>query len=331
MNTSRSSFIRLPLAAGRPSSFLFAALAACAAAVCMPAAWSGFARGKLAQSLRPGQVAATAVRQQVAAGVRQVRQHFQATARWTEMEAELARLRQENDCLATELAAVKNNVGAGKRGDAPEPLLRADCVEARVLGQQALAYLSRRQLLDVGRQGGVQPDALVIAPVHPAVVDCGRDHRLRPGQFVVSQARVWGQIVEVGPYTSVVRTVTEPGYRDLVRLAGPGDAADDRRGPQGVLEGTGQAQVRIRLVPATEPVSVGELVYTAADQGIQVEPLLYGRVVRVERSVGAAHWEIWMEPAAGAIAPQRVAVLRTELNPLRVADRADAATGGGQY
>jgi cell shape-determining protein MreC len=300
----------------------------------MPAAWPIAARGKVLTWLRPGQVAVIAVRQQVAEGVRHVRRHFQDTARWTEMEAELTRLRQENEGLATELAAARNNVRAAAdrpRDDAREPLLRADCVEARVLGQQAVAYLSRRQLLDVGRQSGVQPNALVIARGQPAVVDCGRDHRLKPGQFVVSQARVWGQIVEVGAYTSVVRTVTEPGYRDLVWLAGPVAAVDDLHGPQGVLEGTGQAQVRIRLVPATAPVAVGDLVYTAADQGIQAEPLFYGRVVRVERSVGAAHWEIWMEPAVGAMEPQRVAVLRTELNPLRVADKTDDATGGGQH
>jgi hypothetical protein len=47
--------------------------------------------------------------------------------------------------------------------------------------------------------------------------------------------------------------------------------------------------------------------------------MLYGRVAKLERKPGAAHWEISMEPAiATAAAPSRVAVLRMELNPARV-------------
>lgn len=307
-----------------PVAALIAALVASAAIGWMPAAWSSAARGTVAAWLRLGQIAAIAVRRQVTLGTRRVRQRFQTTAGWTEMETELAALREENDRLSDELAAARNNpCGPPKPSseDAPEPLLRADYVEARVLGQQAIAYLSRRQLLDVGQRGGAEPDALVVAAQRPTLIDCGRDHRLKPGQLVLREARVWGQIVEVGPYTSVVRTVTEPGYRDVVRLVGPSAAAEHHyEGPQGVLEGAGPMGGRIRLVPVTEPVSVGDLVYTAADQGIQAEPFFYGRVTRVKRSVGAADWEIWMELAAHTGAPQRVAVLRTELNPRRVAD-----------
>jgi cell shape-determining protein MreC len=308
-----------------PVAALTVALAASAAVGWMPAAWSSAVRGTVAAWIRPGQIAAIAVRRQIALGMRRVRQHFQTVAEWTEMEAEVVSLREENDRLKDELAAARNNPCTAPRPsseDTPEPLLRADCVEARVLGQQAIAYLSRRQLLDVGQRGGAEPDALVVAAQRPALIDCGLDHRLKPGQLALCEARVWGQIVEVGPYTSVVRTVTEPGYRDLVRLVGPSAAADHRyEGPQGVLEGAGSTGARIRLVPVTEPVSVGDLVYTAADQGIQAEPLFYGRVTRIERSVDAADWEIWMEPAARTGTPQRVAVLRTELNPRRVADR----------
>ncbi len=82
---------------------------------------------------------------------------------------------------------------------------------------------------------------------------------------------------------------------------------------------------RVRLVEVTRPVSVGDLVYTAAEKGVLPAPLLYGRVVRLQRPIGAAHWEIWMQPALAADEPQQVAVLRTELNPSRL-----AASGGEQ-
>jgi hypothetical protein len=63
------------------------------------------------------------------------------------------------------------------------------------------------------------------------------------------------------------------------------------------------------------------LVFSAAARGILPDPLLYGRIARLERPTGAAHWEIWMEPAVAESAPETVAVLRAELSPLRVAER----------
>ena len=109
--------------------------------------------------------------------------------------------------------------------------------------------------------------------------------------------------------------------RDVVRLAAatPSGAAP-RLGSEGVLEGTGEPLARVRLIPVTEPVEVGDEVYTGAAAGVLARPLLYGRVVRVERPIGAAHWEIWMEPAVDG-RPERVAVLRIELNPRRVGQR----------
>ena len=74
------------------------------------------------------------------------------------------------------------------------------------------------------------------------------------------------------------------------------------------------------LVEVTEAVSVGDLVFSAAARGILPDPLLYGRITRVERPTGAAHWEIWMEPAVAHLVPETVAVLRAELSPLRVAE-----------
>lgn len=310
-----------------PVAILLSALAASAVVGSMPAAWSSAARGVVAAWLRPGQIAAIAVRNQIVLGMRRLRQHFQVASGRAEMETELARLREENDRLRDELTAARNDLRAARKpasDDASEPLLRADRLEARVLGQQAIAYLSRRELLDVGRRGGAEPDALAVVYQRPTRIDCGRDQRLKPGQLVLHEAQVWGRLVDVGPYTSVVHTVTEPGYRDLVRLAGPDIAAGERRtgGPQGILEGAGSREARIRLIPVTEPVSVGDLVYAAADQGIQMEPLLYGRVSRVQRSKGAADWEIWMEPSVRNSALERVTVLRTEINPRRVAEGA---------
>ncbi len=279
----------------------------------LPGRWTGSIRGAAATLLRPGQTAARAIRRHGTRATARIRGHFQTAARLAETEDELQRLNREHSRLAAELAAAQSRRWdpAGNPGDDEDRLLRARCVPARVLGRQARAFLGRHHLLDVGSREGIQQDALVVDG--QGLIDRGRDADLRPGQLVLAGRRVWGKIVELGSHASVVRGVTEPGYRDLVGLG-------DSPGTEGMLEGTGQPLARIRLVAVTEPVSVGDRVYSATGKGVLPVPLLYGRIVRLERPVGAAYWEIWMQPALAG-EPERVAVLRAELNPLRVAEK----------
>ncbi|MBN2475465.1 MAG: hypothetical protein JXB62_12715 [Pirellulales bacterium] len=282
----------------------------------LPRQFSGWIRDGVAAVLKPGQVVSLRLGRQSERAVAWTRAHFQAASRLVEAERQVQELKRENQQLAGELVAaslqpVSPRQDADEDADASR-LLRARCVSARVLGRQARAFLARHHLLDVGTAAGVQPEAWVVAA--PAVIDRGRDAELQPGQLVLHGRRVWGKIVQLGAQTSAVRAVTEPGYRDLVAIGNPS-------GPQGMVEGTGEPLARIRLVEATEPVSIGDAVYTAG-QGVLPAPLLYGHVVRLQRPVGG-HWEIWMEPAVVG-PPQHAAVLKIELNPLRTAQQKTA-------
>jgi len=272
-------------------------------------------RDAAAKLFSPGQRAAAGLRQRVGRATVRVKSHFQGAARLAETQRELTRLRQENRLLAAELRAarVQPSTPSADTTDNHDQLLRTRSLPARVLGRQARAYLARHHLLDVGSAVGVELDSLVLAA--PALIDQGRDADVRPGQLVLNGRRVWGKIVELGSRISAVRALTEPGYRDLIAVGSP-------TGPQGILEGTGESLTRIRLVAATEPISVGDPVYAAAGRGVICAPLLYGRIARLEQPVGN-HWEIWMQPAVPE-QPQRVAVLQIELNPLRVAEHAMA-------
>lgn len=287
----------------------------------LPGRWTAPIRGGAATLLRPGQTAALGLRRHAARATTWVKCHFQAAGRLAEAEAELQRLAEENRRLAAELAAAQTRPpdAASDTAEDDGRLLTAHCVPALVLGRQARAFLGRHHLLDVGSRDGIEPDALVVDA--PGLIDRGRDADLATGQLVLAGQRVWGKIVELGSHTSVVRGVTEPGFRDLVQLG-------SARGPQGILEGTGEPFPRIRLVEVTQPVSVGDPIYAAAGKGVLPVPLLYGRIVRLERPAGAAYWEIWMQPAV-ADQPEQVAVLRTVLNPLRVAEKGPGARGQG--
>lgn len=298
-----------------PAAGLAAGLGLAVLLACLPARWGDVLRAGAATLLRPGQVGVAALRQQGNRALDRLRCHLQDADRMAELQHEVERLSRQNRRLLAELAAPTNRpppATEDPQADRQSRLLRARCVPARVLGLQARSFLASLRLLDVGTRAGVRPDALVVEG--PAVIDRGREAGLRGGRLVLRGRGVWGKVLAVGPYTSTVRTVCQPDYRDLVRVGTP-------TGPQGILEGTGEPVARIRLVEVTQPVSVGDPVYAAAVQGLLPAPLLYGRVARVHRPVGAAHWEIWMEPAVDAGSPERVAVLRTELNPLRVAKR----------
>jgi cell shape-determining protein MreC len=309
---------RLIVRAASPAAALGMAMACGVVLAVLPPRWSDPLRGGAALLLRPGQTAASALRQYARGGITTAECHFQSAARLAALEEELEQLQWEHRRVVAELAAARSQAskqtGSDDQGDR---LLLAQCVPARVLGRQARAFLVRHHLLDVGTSSGLQRDDLVVDG--PAVIDRGSDAALRTGQLVLSGRRIWGKIVQLGPHTSAVRAATEPGYRDLVFVVGS-EEKPNRWQRQGILEGSGEPLCRIRLVEVTEPVAVGDLVYTAAAKGLLPEPLLYGQVVRLDRPAGAAHWEIWMRPAVGPHAPENVAVLRAELNPLRVAE-----------
>jgi cell shape-determining protein MreC len=302
----------------RPSVVLALALGGCAVLLTLPERWRAALKSYAADGLRPAQVAVSDARVAAARWVGVAGRRFRAAGEAAQLQAEIERLREENRRLASQLAALR--VEAEPPAAATGSLLKPRAVEARVLGRQAMAWLGRAQVLDVGRTSGAENGSLVLTSANSLVIDGGADRRLQPGQLALGENCVWGRVAEVGRYASLVRGVLDVGYRDLVQIVGQKAAARGlRRGPQGVLEGTGGTQAKISRVEVAEPVEVGDLVYTAAELGLLARPALYGHVVRVERPVGAACWEIWMEPTVGRRVPERLSVLTAEVNPARMA------------
>ena len=247
-----------------------------------------------------------------------------ATDEMAACRAEVAQLRRRNDQLqsALALALVRDDrESLDEHVSRSPPLIVAEGLPARVLGRQARAHLAQSDVIAAGAREGVARGTLVLdEPL--ATLDQGRDEGLVPGQLAIVGGRVWGRVVEVGPWTSVVGRANQPGYRDLVQLA-QRDENGLRLGPRGVLEGNGEPLCRIRRVETTAAVSVGDLVIAAGEQGMAETPLVYGRVERVEQTVGGAHWEIWVTPAAARDAPDELTVVRTRLNAGRLAQKVD--------
>ena len=221
-----------------------------------------------------------------------------------------------------QLQVAQNDRAADSTEARETPLVTAKTISARVLGKQAQLFLDSCQMLDIGRARGVTAHSLVIDDLPAAnntpLVDQGRDSSIRADRLVLAGSRVWGKIADVGEHTSTVIRITDSGYRDLVQLVAPRDGKL-RLLARGVLVGKGEPLCKIELVETAAPVTVGDLAFTA-DDGVLDAPLLYGRIVGLERKPGAAHWDIWMEPAVHAASPPaRVAVLSLDLNPARLA------------
>jgi len=303
----------------RPGALLVLGLVASLGMLGFPPPWTEHVKSVVQGTLRPGQEAVYQLGRAVDWAMAWLAPHTELALRCARAEAERAKLEDQNARLAAALAEACTRLDPQTRSQhADEPLVVARFVPARVLGRQARDFLARRQILDVGSRSGIAQDDLVV-DLRPVLIDRGRDARLEPKLLVLSAGRVWGRIAAVGPLTSTVQMVTDRGYRDLVRIGRPPEDDADKPAPQGILEGTGEPLPRIRLVEVTQPVAVGDPVYSAKAKGLISQPLLYGHLVRVERQRGAAYWELWMEPALAPAQPARVVVLRPELNPIRIA------------
>ncbi len=286
-----------------PPRALAAAITAALLLAALPPAWLAPVQGWVLAGLRPGHRAARAA---VDLGRRvhaRVGGHFAAAAHLAAARDEAERLAAENRRLASRVDALERRLATAEaeRPASDRALLRLGGIEARVLGSLARSYLARHELLDAGSFDGIEPGALVLDGA--AVVDRGEAQGVRPGHLAVEGGRVWGRVVRTGPNTAIVRTVTAPGFRDVVRLRSP-------RGAEGILEGTGEPLCRIRMVAVTEPAAPGDEVFAGSPAGLDIPPPRYGVVERVERPVGAAHWDLWMRPAAAGPPPATVVVVR---------------------
>lgn len=301
---------------------LGAGLAIAGALALLPPDRANAVRWPLLTALKPGQRAVAAVRRSAGQTLAGVNDRFASAEDRARRLAEARALREENRRLRAELRAAQLQVELLAEKNRPSNrLLVAGAVRARVLGVQARAFVAKTHLLDAGRADGAERGAAVIQEA-ATVVDQGVQGGVQNGQVVLAGCRVWGKVLFAGDHASSVCRMTEPGFRDLVCLAAPpAEGRPARRGPRGILEGTGEPLARLRMIAATEPVAEGDLVYSLAGEGFVEEPLLCGRVARVQRPQGAACWELWVEPAADD-SDGELAILRAAVNPGRMAQAA---------
>ncbi len=258
--------------------------------------------------------------------------------RVNELEARLAAAESQQRRLQVQLATTheellnlqreRERVWTEHRSD---PLLRPRLVMAQVLGtdRRTLNGLADR-LLDAGGVQGISRDDFVIdmtatsttgdeSPV--MLIDQGETVELAADLPVIAGGCLVGRIRSCGRLTSTVQRVTDPEFRVGARIIRQ-TADQPVFGAEGVFAGGGAgsepASGRLELVPAVEPVTVGDRVYMHEVVAGREASFYIGEVVRAEVLRGDPHWTIAVQVACPT-PPARVGILKSELNPARLA------------
>jgi rod shape-determining protein MreC len=126
-------------------------------------------------------------------------------------------------------------------------------------------------------------------------IDRGSSDGVREDMAVIASAGLVGHIVRVGPSSSVVRLIIDPDSAVAARL--------DVSGESGLLEGAGQADLRMELVDPDTEVMPDEKVVTSGfrirgvGQSLYPPNILIGSVSRVLSDEGALQKFITVRPA----------------------------------
>jgi cell shape-determining protein MreC len=200
------------------------------------------------------------------------------------------------------------------KGSRPS-LTTVELLEARVLGEESAQLWRGKQILSAGTLGRVSESSLVLESTMP-LVDVGGDSDVAAGDAVYAGRIVIGKIAEVGRYTSTLMLLTDPGYTGRARLARRTARGILVFGPEGTLVADGSGLCQIKHI--TDPVNVGDEVYTGGTDGLLPYPMYYGKVVRAELDAGAQDWSVWLQPAATLDHLETVLVLRRTMNAERI-------------
>lgn len=272
-------------------------------------------RSTIRDGLRPGQHGWLAAIDTVKSGLRDwVREDDEPTETESpDTTVELRRAKIRIALLRDDLRRAKRLGTSPYRGLVSDSPMHATLLQARVLGEETAALWRGGLLLNRGRGDGLAESDLVLKD-DGTLIAAGKSQELQPGFPVFAGRCVLGRVRTVGKWTSTVERITDADFRghaQLVRKAGDGFVF----GAKGVLRGTGKDDCRLTLIPHSEPVAVGDDVYTLTDGGVFPYPLLYGTVTKVIPPSDDPHWEIHVQPAAAKAKPRSVQILRKRLNP----------------
>ncbi|MBP6422277.1 MAG: rod shape-determining protein MreC [Propionivibrio sp.] len=146
------------------------------------------------------------------------------------------------------------------------------------------------------------------------IADKGQQDSIIPGQPVVDDAGVVGQVTRVFPFVSEITLITDKEQAVPVQVV--------RNGLRSVVFGLGNGQLELRFMPANADVQIGDLLVTSGLDGIWLPGLPVAKVVSIERDTSYSFARIYCVPVAGVenfgevmvLDPRETIPLPTQLN-----------------
>ena len=136
-------------------------------------------------------------------------------------------------------------------------------------------------------------------------IDKGQDSHFHPGQPVIDNQGLIGQVTRVQPLTAEVTLIVDKTLMVPVMV--------QRTGVRAILYGYGGG-VEVRYLPVHTDVKVGDLLTTSGIDGVYPEGLPVAKVVNVERNADNAFIRLTTIPVAGVEHGRFVMVLEEKSN-----------------
>jgi len=185
-------------------------------------------------------------------------------------------------------------------------LAEAPAIQGYQLLQQENAQL--RTLLEVQQR---IPRATTAAEVlytgrdpftQKVFVDKGESVGVQPGQAVIDEVGVVGQVTRVFPYMAEVTLVTDKDYAVPVRV--------ERSGVRSVMYGAGTGRLpELRFLSPNSEIHAGDRLVTSGIDGTYPAGLAVAQVVSVERETGQIFARVICRPLAGVDKSTHVLIL----------------------
>lgn len=197
------------------------------------------------------------------------------------LSGENAALKQE---LLTDAPAMQNYQSLQQENARLRALLR---VEQRFQGATTAA-----EVLYTGRDPFTQK----------LFVDKGDSDGVRPGQAVIDEVGVIGQVTRVFPYMAEVTLVTDKDYAVPVRV--------ERSGVRSVMYGTGTGHMpELRFLSPNAEIQPGDRLLTSGIDGTYPPGLAVAQVLSVDRETGQIFARVICKPLAGVEKSSHILIL----------------------
>lgn len=134
------------------------------------------------------------------------------------------------------------------------------------------------------------------------IIDRGASHKIEPGQPVIDDLGVVGQVTRVFPFTSEVTLLTDKDHAIPVQVL--------RSGVRSVAYGRGQTGVlELRFMASNADIQKGDVLLTSGIDGVYPSGLAVATVVSVDTKTSDAFARVLCEPTAGVSRHRQLLVL----------------------